>query len=324
MKPNRRQFKLRHFFAASVLLHSLTMLSIAISHLFAEKPALKQTVQFEIVEPPLLSSEQNKKSLVSKKHVEPAQNQVVDQNEQALNDERPDDARFLSRHNQVVKKQTVAQNRGDFQNKQSKEQQGKQGQESKPNQGFDLKPSFDIAKAIQDRTARETAFEKAAMDGTLAIDQKQKMQAMQKLNEGGVVANKGGEVSQTLDYIKDLDSGLETLLSTKEFVYYSYFNRIRTQLNQYWTDKVRQKMSDMYKRGRSIASTDDKITKCLITLDTAGKLIKVQIIGDSGVRELDEAAVEAFRSAAPFPNPPKGMMDDDGTIKIRWDFILEA
>jgi protein TonB len=40
--------------------------------------------------------------------------------------------------------------------------------------------------------------------------------------------------------------------------------------------------------------------------------------------DLDSAAVEAFRQAAPFPNPPKGMVEADGTIKIRWDFVLEA
>jgi protein TonB len=50
----------------------------------------------------------------------------------------------------------------------------------------------------------------------------------------------------------------------------------------------------------------------------------VQVVSDSGVRDLDQAAVEAFQEAAPFPNPPSGIVDSDGTIKIRWDFILEA
>jgi len=53
-------------------------------------------------------------------------------------------------------------------------------------------------------------------------------------------------------------------------------------------------------------------------------LIKVQVIGRSGIQDLDDAAVEAFKAAAPFPNPPKGIVDEDGTIRIRWDFILEA
>ncbi|MEK6556576.1 MAG: energy transducer TonB, partial [Bdellovibrionota bacterium] len=66
------------------------------------------------------------------------------------------------------------------------------------------------------------------------------------------------------------------------------------------------------------------ITQVVIVLDKAGSLLKVQVVNESGVSDLDEAAVDAFRAAEPFPNPPKGMVEADGTIKIRWDFILEA
>ena len=34
--------------------------------------------------------------------------------------------------------------------------------------------------------------------------------------------------------------------------------------------------------------------------------------------------MEAFQQAGPFPNPPKGMLDADGFVRIRWDFILKA
>jgi protein TonB len=76
--------------------------------------------------------------------------------------------------------------------------------------------------------------------------------------------------------------------------------------------------------GRTIASVEDRLTKVIIILDQKGTLIKVQVLDGSGVQDLDDAAVEAFRAAAPFPNPPKGIIDPDGTIKIRWDFVLEA
>ncbi len=73
-----------------------------------------------------------------------------------------------------------------------------------------------------------------------------------------------------------------------------------------------------------IASSQDRITRVVIVLNEQGTLVGVQVIGASGVQDLDEAAIEAFRAAAPFPNPPKGIVDQDGKIKIRWDFILEA
>lgn len=321
MMTTRRKFQPKHFFLLSMLLHALFTLGVFVSTLnFAPKHV--ETIQMEIVEAPIAQAVPAKDAK-NKKTMPILKNQVVDQDDRALNDEKPEDARFLSAHNQVVKKQTVAQNRGEFKNKSNKETEvGHKGAAKKPSLQ-DFKPTFDIAKAVEKQVEREKEFDKLAADGFL----KPKSANAEKSDlagEGERPKSKGGDASQTLDYIKDLDPGLETLLSTKEFVYYSYFNRIRGRLNQYWSDKVRQKITDMYRKGRSIASSDDKITKCLITLDTTGNLLKVQIIGNSGVYELDEAAVEAFKAAAPFLNPPKGMIDSDGTIKIRWDFILEA
>ena len=81
----------------------------------------------------------------------------------------------------------------------------------------------------------------------------------------------------------------------------------------------------MLRQGRELASAEeDRITRVIIILDDGGILQGVQVLEESGVRDLDDAAVEAFRAAAPFPNPPKGIIEDDGTVKIHWDFVLEA
>ena len=47
--------------------------------------------------------------------------QIVDQDEKPMNDEEPDEAKYLSAHNQQVKKQTVAQNKGEFKNLKQKQ-----------------------------------------------------------------------------------------------------------------------------------------------------------------------------------------------------------
>ncbi len=60
----------------------------------------------------------------------------------------------------------------------------------------------------------------------------------------------------------------------------------------------------------------------IITLDSKGLLETVQVIGTSGLEDMDQSAVEAFRAAAPFPDPPVGIIDPDGKIRIRWDFVL--
>ena len=38
----------------------------------------------------------------------------------------------------------------------------------------------------------------------------------------------------------------------------------------------------------------------------------------------DQYSVDAFQKAGPFPNPPKGIVEDDGFVRIRWDFILKT
>jgi protein TonB len=131
-------------------------------------------------------------------------------------------------------------------------------------------------------------------------------------------------VSQTDDHLKDVQTGAETILSSREFVYYAYYSRIKDRLRLYWEPKIKEKMNRIFASGRKIASEEDRITKLVIVLDQAGKLIKVQVLSESGLKDLDDAAIEAFQAAAPFPNPPKGIIESDGTIKIRWDFVIEA
>ena len=256
-----------------------------------------------------------------KNSIKDAAKQVVDQADKAINNEIDDQAKYLSAHNQKVEKQTRATNYGNFQNTASKSNIAGQGGSPKKMDIKKFSPEFDVSKLIHDREIREQKFENDPTAIKVATEKSQP----KPTPESSAQAGPGGEkVSQTVDYIKDLDPGLETLLSTREFIYYTYYARIRRQLNQFWGPKVKEKMMLLYKQGRQIASSEDKITRCLVTLDKKGNLTRVQIIGISGVMELDEAAVDAFKSAAPFPNPPTGIVDEDGSIKIRWDFILEV
>lgn len=228
--------------------------------------------------------------------------QIVDQDDQALNKEAPDKDYFLSKNDQKVSKQTVAKDKGEFKNTKTKKSAASQaGQPAVP----------------QEKSHRPEKFNPLS---DVATNFKEKSLNTMK----GTTPSSSATASQTQDYLKDVNYGVETILSTKEFKYYTYFNRIRKQLSQHWEPKVRDKLTKMFRQGRTIASNQDRTTKLLIILNPEGVLVKVQLVSDSGVKDLDEAAVESFRSAAPFPNPPKGIIDPDGTVKIRWDFILES
>ncbi len=130
--------------------------------------------------------------------------------------------------------------------------------------------------------------------------------------------------SQAEDYVKDLNQSDRTLLNTKEYVFFSYFQRIRTRLDRAWVPILRQKLVRLYRSGRHLASEMDHTTKVVVILNTQGAVVRVKILGQSGNEELDEAAISAFNAAGPFPNPPNGIVDANREIQIPWEFVLKT
>jgi TonB family protein len=114
------------------------------------------------------------------------------------------------------------------------------------------------------------------------------------------------------------------MLNTREFVFYGYFQRIRERLDHAWEKSLRDHLQKYFYRGRQLASETDYMTQLLVSLDKDGRITKVQIIGNSGTTELDEAATKAFNDAGPFPNPPTGLVDNRGQVLVRWDFVLKT
>jgi TonB family protein len=278
-------------------------------------PALQPTAKPEAVQVEYIPAdeltppdEQGEKPRDKRKR-ENLRDQIVEQQKQ-LNDETPEDSRFLSAFNQKVIKQTKAERNDKFNNT----AQGGQPDEGSKEGDEESQAKVDKPEHNErDRAAGEMPALKDLMP-KFALTPGPKAP---KLDENG-------NPSATDDHLKDVQNGLQTLLSTREFVYYAYYARIKEALRQHWEPNVREKVKIIYRQGRTIASANDRVTQVMVTLNKNGELIKVEVLTQSGVESLDGAAVDAFREAAPFPNPPKGMVEADGTVKIRWDFVLEA
>lgn len=312
----------------SLLLHAVITAVVWIQP--PTRPSLNEKPD-KTVEVELVDAEKLVQQMKNQRIEQLTKGQIVEQDEHQLNDEVPKDARFMSRHNQKVIRETQAAVNDKFRN--TDESSGKKAPEQKVGKEKDHQPK-NHQQEPQEKLAKNTKEKDQFLtspDG-VAANSKPKLRDLipsfkpvpppldsQEIAEGG-----GKGPSATDDRLQNVATGMQTLLSTREFVYYSYYNRIKDKLRQYWQPKIKEKMERIVRQGRQIASTGDKITKIVIILDNKGTLTRVQIIGPSGVQDLDDAAVEAFRAAAPFPNPPKGIVDPDGTIKIRWDFILEA
>ena len=58
-------------------------------------------------------------------------------------------------------------------------------------------------------------------------------------------------------------------------------------------------------------------------IDKMGNITNVFLKSTSSIIELDEAAIESFKQAGPFPNPPKGMIEN-GYAEIEWGFVVKS
>ena len=142
-------------------------------------------------------------------------------------------------------------------------------------------------------------------------------------NEGGN-ENQGGEgYSASDDYLENVAVGTQTLLNAKEYKFYGFYERIRERLTDYWYNMLTAEIDGLMQSGRLFAG-GDRETQVLVKLDARGQLQSVNVIGSSGIDVLDRAATNAFKSAAPFPNPPSGMIESDKSVNVRWDFVVMA
>jgi TonB family protein len=220
---------------------------------------------------------------VSKPLALPPQKQMVEQEMDKIKKALDDAAQLLSETDRTVEKQTQAKALGAFSNS-----------EEKPKN-----VAKDILTTLSEKVTDTVEPTKETQD------------------------TEPTESSKTDDYLRQVEVDKKTLLSTKEFAQYAYFKKIKEQIEKHWESGIKVKIQKLMQENRSIASDKGRVTKLLIILDRDGGLKTVQKVGSSGNEDLDDSAVQAFREAAPFPNPPENLVERDGTIKIRWDFILE-
>lgn len=320
MQPSKESFKERvksiYFFLLSFGLHLSLVLILALFSFF--KPAVDKPVEIVLLETSTDVQPINEvlaEADLIKKIAPDHRNQIVETDENFANNKQNDKAKFLSAKNNAVEKETKAKTGEQFKNAL------KQGAQTVANE---KKSASEKSETSNEKTL-PNLFAKE-FDPYSSLKQKQELLDSAKNKANETIADSGvekGEQSTTNDHLENVGDDLVTRLNTKEFKYYSYYQRIKGQLNQWWGPKVRERMVRMFKRGRMLASEGNKTTKLVIVLNDVGTLVRVQVLGESGVRDLDEAAIDAFRAAAPFPNPPKGIVDADGTVKIRWDFVIE-
>lgn len=255
-----------------------------------------------VLNPPKKVSEEDKKQIVA--------------TEKTDNKKTPEDSKFLSETSQSVDRQVVAKKVDKFKAAFKGDRNGQMVKTvSAPKK---IKSSKKKSKkgeiSWKDLSFNNTQNEQEAVEEAAAVATAQGV-------ENGTDSEVG--LASNNDYVQDVALGDMTNLNTTEFKYYGFYFRIRQRLEQYWGSSLKDKAVSLYKQGRRLPSSVDMITSLIITLNDAGKIIDVQVKSSSGVSELDDAAIESFNKAGPFPNPPKGMATN-GVIKIEWGFVVKG
>ena len=128
--------------------------------------------------------------------------------------------------------------------------------------------------------------------------------------------------SSTRNYIPGVEQGAFTALNTDQLTYYAFFSRVNEQMGNRWVDLIRQYMNSLSHEQLAHLAKSDRVTIAEIILSRSGEFVRAILHSSSSIKPLDHAAVEAFRRAAPFLNPPKELIEADGFIHMRYHFIL--
>lgn len=313
-QPKQPLSRLWLYFALSVVAHVIVL----VLHFnpfeggenrFEDKTPIEVTqIPIEKVEQMMRQGEQQSRPKVKI----PENEKQIAESEKADNEKLDPNAKYLSDKNQTAEKQTKAKNIDDFRDKKDDgKDKGKQASAEPPPTGNP--DSFDEAPSDLDVADSKALVPDAKNNG---IKRDWKNLSLKDLGLGGT-----GQSAATDDRLKGLDESDRTILSTREFKYFSYYHRIKELLRQHWKPNVERRLTRLYGKGRNV-SENEMITRLQVMLTPEGRITKISRVHSSGFEEIDEAAVEAFNRAGPFPNPPKGMLESDGFVRINWDFVL--
>lgn len=117
----------------------------------------------------------------------------------------------------------------------------------------------------------------------------------------------------------ELEEGERTLVNSARSIYWSFFERIRRQVQAEWEPARVYRLHDPH--GVYYPQLD-RYTLLEFELGPDGALVRTTVERQSGLDFLDAEAVRAMRAAAPFPNVPEGLKDDRGHVTLRFGFLL--
>ena len=115
----------------------------------------------------------------------------------------------------------------------------------------------------------------------------------------------------------DLPEGERTELNSVRSLYWSFFNRMHQALEREWDP---HQVFAIHDPSFQLYGQQDRYTVLRVTLNSEGALRQAFIERSSGLDFYDDEAIRTFRAAAPFPNVPEGLKDENGNATFTFGF----
>ncbi|MBN21546.1 MAG: hypothetical protein CL678_09695 [Bdellovibrionaceae bacterium] len=117
---------------------------------------------------------------------------------------------------------------------------------------------------------------------------------------------------------KDLALGSENLLNTERSQYYSFYSRMSQVIGPTWKSEVSRLRGNI----KVPPGTYQVIAR--VVFDDEGKFLDLDILQSSGIPAFDQTIYRTFQRAKQFPNPPKDLVDESGRVSTDWSFTIQA
>jgi TonB family protein len=122
------------------------------------------------------------------------------------------------------------------------------------------------------------------------------------------------------DHLRNMEEGEGTFLNTREWKYAGFFNRVKQSVGTHWRPGLALNRRDPT---GNIYSGRDRHTVLEVTLDARGQVADITVLKSCGLDFLDLEAIESFKRAEPFPNPPAGLLEHDSKVRFTFGFFME-
>lgn len=243
--------------------------------------------------------------------IKPREKKIVRQVELPEEKKLKDDetlARFLSEKTQRVQQESQAAQTGLTKNRSNQESGVSTSQNNSAQKNQDSQKN-----KTPENNGHSLDLEKDK-DGYRQVDISQQLSEMKKYDDG---FSSVGEVLP-----RDVKVGSFTALNTDRYLFYTFYARVEELIRYRWESRIQNSINSFNRQTRMQLADRNWITEAEFILDKKGNLKTAIIMKSSGIKNFDLAAIDAFKEAKIFPNPPAEMIKEDGMIHLVFSFTV--